>query len=346
MQERSSLNNKKRHYAAILMACTAVIALFVWRQCHPAHAFQQASGVVWTTEYNISFEGPERLIDSIAPTFATIDASLSPFNKTSIISRINRNEDVALDGHFIYVFNLSKEIYDATGGAFDPTVAPLVNAWGFGYKHGTMPSQEQIDSILQFVGFHRTRIEGNRLVKDDARVELDFSSIAKGYACDAIAAMFKRNGVDNYIIEVGGEIAAHGVNMRRTAWNVAIDKPIDSADSVIHETATIVPMTSGGLATSGNYRNYRMEGANKLSHIINPRTGVSEQSTLLSATVISPRSCAEADAYATACMVLGKDRALAILAHKKDLKGMLIVADTISLTKGAISICEFGSAEP
>ena len=182
---------------------------------------------------------------------------------------------------------------------------PLVNAWGFGYKSGSMPTRPQLDSILEFVGMDKVALHGDTIVKSDPRVMLDFSSIAKGMACDEIGRMLARNGAGNWLVEIGGEVAASGTNSRGKPWQVSVDMPSDRRDNHSHESALTLTLDSGAVATSGNYRKWRIEGGNKLSHIIDPRTGDSRTGTLLSVTVIAS-DCMTADAWATACMVMGE----------------------------------------
>ena len=228
------------------------------------------------------------------------------------------------------LYKCSARINSESGGCFDPTVAPLVNAWGFGFKHGVVTDSATIDSIRQFVGFDKTHISADgRIEKTDPRVVIDFSSIAKGFACDELARLFMRNGVENFIIEIGGEIFAHGCNRQGKPWHISIDSPIDQADSVIHQSAMVISLSNHGVATSGNYRNYKIVDGKRVSHIINPATGYPEQSSLLSATIVAP-TAAEADAYATACMVMGTERSRAMIERNDAISGILIYADSLN----------------
>ena len=317
-----------RKYVAILIAlAVAVIAMFCSRD---RKRFFAHEGVVWTTDYHITYEAERDLGDSIQLILSSLDMSVSPYNKASLITAINENASTRTDAYIRRLINASRTVNEGSGGAFDPTVMPLVNAWGFGYKNGTLPSRAQIDSILQFVGLDKVRLNGETLVKSDPRVMLDFSSIAKGLACDEIGRMLARNGAVNWLVEIGGEVMASGVNKRGTPWQVSVDMPNDEADGkVTHENALTLALDSGAVATSGNYRKWRIEGGNKLSHIIDPHTGDSRAGTLLSVTVIAP-DCMTADAWATACMVMGEQQVKNTMQGRNDLGVMTIAADTVS----------------
>ena len=317
-----------RKYVAILIAlAVAVIAMFCSRD---RKRFFAHEGVVWTTDYHITYEAERDLGDSIQLILSSLDMSVSPYNKASLITAINENASTRTDAYIRRLINASRTVNEGSGGAFDPTVMPLVNAWGFGHKNGTLPSRAQIDSILQFVGLDKVRLNGETLVKSDPRVMLDFSSIAKGLACDEIGRMLARNGAVNWLVEIGGEVMASGVNKRGTPWQVSVDMPNDEADGkVMHENALTLALDSGAVATSGNYRKWRIEGGNKLSHIIDPHTGDSRAGTLLSVTIIAT-DCMTADAWATACMVMGEQQVKNTMQGRNDLGVMTIAADTVS----------------
>ena len=316
-----------RRYAAILIAlAVALVAMFCSRD---RMRFYSHEGVVWTTDYHITYEASRDLGDSIQLILGNIDMSVSPYNKASLISALNNNSTWRVDQYLTRLINASRTVNRESGGAFDPTVMPLVNAWGFGYKSGTLPSRAQLDSILQFVGMDKVALHGDTLVKNDPRVMLDFSSIAKGMACDEIGRMLERNGARNWLVEIGGEVMASGVNKRGTPWAVSVDMPNDEQQGVTHESALTLALDSGAVATSGNYRKWRNEGGNKISHIIDPKTGDSRAGTLLSVTVIA-RDCMTADAWATACMVMGQQAVKETMEHRNDLGVMTIAADTIT----------------
>ena len=288
--------------------------------------YQHDSGLVFGTSYNITYQSNDNLKPEIEKTLAAVDASLSPFNEKSVITHVNKNEAVTLDDHFITVFRLSSEIYKDTEGAFDITVAPLVNAWGFGFKNGITPDCHAIDSLMQFVGFDKVKLQDGKIIKTDDRLMLDCSAIAKGYGVDAVARLLKSKGIDNYMVEIGGEIVASGENPKGAPWRIGVSKPDDDSVNVSNEIQGIINISNRAMATSGNYRNFYYKGGKKYAHTIDPKTGCPVQHSILSATVVSDE-CAKADAYATAFMVMGLDKAKAVLARHKDMMAYFIYSD-------------------
>lgn len=288
--------------------------------------YQHDSGLVFGTSYNITYQSNDNLKPEIEKVLAEVDASLSPFNEKSVITHVNRNEAVTLDDHFITVFRLSSEIYKDTEGAFDITVAPLVNAWGFGFKNGTMPDKQAIDSLKQFVGFDKVKLQDGKIIKTDDRLMLDCSAIAKGYGVDAVAKMLKSKGISNFMVEIGGEIVASGENPKGAPWRIGVSKPEDDSVSVSNDIQGIINISDKAMATSGNYRNFYYKGGKKYAHTIDPKTGCPVQHSILSATVVS-NQCAKADAYATAFMVMGLEKAKAVLARHKDMMAYFIYSD-------------------
>ena len=240
-------------------------------------------------------------------------ASMSIFDESSLLSRINRNECDTLDKHLIYNIELAETFYTLSGGAYDITVKPLTDAWGFG--RNTSTETPNIDSILQFVGYNRIAIEDNRLVKQDCRTQIDLNSIAKGYTVDVVGEELEALGVVDYLVNIGGEIRCRGRNANGKLWSIGIETPYDgnmSMDSV----EKIIEIENGALATSGNYRRFYInDNGEKITHTIDPRSGYSVSSTLLSATVIAP-TCAEADAAATMFMALGSEGGAVELAQE------------------------------
>ena len=240
-------------------------------------------------------------------------ASMSIFDESSLLSRINRNECDTLDEHLIYNIELAETFYTLSGGAYDITVKPLTDAWGFG--RNTSTETPNIDSILQFVGYNRIAIEDNRLVKQDCRTQIDLNSIAKGYTVDVVGEELEALGVVDYLVNIGGEIRCRGRNANGKLWSIGIETPYDgnmSMDSI----EKIIEIENGALATSGNYRRFYInDNGEKITHTIDPRSGYSVSSTLLSATVIAP-TCAEADAAATMFMALGSEGGAVELAQE------------------------------
>ncbi len=301
----------------------AVVAIAVRKQ---NVAYQHDSGLVFGTSYNITYQSNDNLKPEIEKALAEVDASLSPFNEKSVITHVNKNEAVTLDDHFITVFRLSSEIYKDTEGAFDITVAPLVNAWGFGFKNGITPDCHAIDSLMQFVGFDKVKLQDGKIIKTDDRLMLDCSAIAKGYGVDVVARLLKSKGIDNYMVEIGGEIVASGESPKGAPWRIGVSKPDDDSVSVSNEIQGIINISNRAMATSGNYRNFYYKGGKKYAHTIDPKTGCPVQHSILSATVVSDE-CAKADAYATAFMVMGLDKAKAVLARHKDMMAYFIYSD-------------------
>jgi len=322
------MSNNQKRTKAIILAIIGIIGIIVVFTIKPERKrWINNSGITWNTEYNIKYCHHTNLSDSIISVLREVELSVSPFNKKSRITAINENRSDTLDGYLSRLYDKSVEINRESGGAFDPTVSPLVNLWGFGYEKTGKANRQAVDSILMFVGIDKTRKEGIRIVKSDGRTTFNFSAIAKGMGCDEVGRMLERNGVTDYIVEIGGEITAKGHNPKGQKWRISIDKPINANDTVIHHSAGIVEITNCGIATSGNYRNYHTDSAgNKVAHTINPRTGMPEQSDVLSATVIAP-DCMTADAYATTFMVLGLEKSKKLLDKHPEISAMLITSD-------------------
>ena len=326
------------NYELFKPCCIAVIfvTVFLHSGCRRDNTdYIKDEGIVWNTQYHIVYNSHEEFTDSFRVIFDRLDASVSPFNPNSLISKINDNTTQAADEYLQRLYTESRKINMETNGAFDPTVSPLVNAWGFGYKSGVMPDSANIDSILSFVGMNRTSLKDGCIVKEDARMSFNFSAIAKGMACDEIAAFLKRNRVEDFMVEIGGEIALNGENPHGDKWHISVDKPIENSDSLVHSNTMVIKIGKGGIATSGNYRNYKIIGGRKVVHIINPKTGYSEITGLLSATVVAG-SCMVADAYATACMVMGEKKCIEMFSNNKDIGVMLISSDR----EGKLSVWE------
>ena len=314
----------KKYYAVLLLVLILLMALPFVRS---RKKFITNTGVVWTTEYHITYEARADLNDSIQILLSKVDFSVSPFNKQSLVTKINDNKSDTADHFFKKLYRKALEVNEASGGLYDPTVMPLVNAWGFGFKSGSLPTQEQLDSILAFVGMKHTKLDGNKVIKDDRRVQFDFSSIAKGMACDEIAAMLARNGASNYMVEIGGEVVAHGVNQRGESWHVSIDMPFpDDDNGAVHANAMVLCLDSLAVATSGNYRKFKEVEGKKISHIVNPITGRSEESSLLSVSIVAP-DCMSADAWATACMAMGLEKTQGLMYKNSKLGVMTISAN-------------------
>lgn len=280
-------------------------------------------GAIFGTIYHVTYQHKSSLKKVIEAELAQVDSSLSMFNPESNIAKLNAGSEKVANEMVQEMFTLSKEIYEATYGAFDPTVAPLVNAWGFGFKHQQIPESDEVDSLRQLVGFAHLSIDNqHRIHKKDERMMLDFSAIAKGYATDRVANALRKRGVKNFMVEIGGEIVVSGKNSHGDDWRIGINKPEAVAIDPVQEIVTI---SDGAMATSGNYRNYYVTASgHRLAHTIDPRSGYPIQHNILSSTVFAP-SCAVADAYATAFMVLGLDSAQMVLDKHPELQAYFIV---------------------
>ena len=317
---------KKLIYIVVAIGLVALAMCRTKEAETQALSYHKLEGTVFHTIYHITYQGERDYHDEIKQLFKEFDGSLSMFNDTSIITRMNNcDTSVVANRYFRHVFTKAMEVSEATGGAFDITVAPLVNLWGFGFKNSDNVSQAAIDSILQFVGYKTVHLdEEGHLHKDDPRTIMDASSIAKGYMSDVVADFLREQGVENYMVEIGGEVALNGVNPKGSRWSIGINKPTDDSTQVNSELQDILYMSEGGVATSGNYRNFYYKDGKKYAHTIDPHTGYPIQQDILSSTVIA-RDCMTADAYATAFMVLGKEKAMEVLAKDTTLMAYFIV---------------------
>lgn len=294
-------------YKKIILAAGLWILMFT--ACTKQKQYFEESGSVFHTIYHIKYEGSEILTEKIDAEFQKFNLSLNPFNPNSIISKVNRNEPIEVDDWFIEVFNRAKEVSDHSEGIFDITCAPLVNLWGFGFSKMDSVTPQMIDSIKQFVGYQKIRLDGRKVVKDDSRILLNCSAIAKGYASDVIARLLEREGIENYMVEIGGEVTMKGVNQNGKCWRIGINKPEDDSTGVKNDIEEVVQLCKkGGVATSGNYRNYYVKDGKKYAHTIDPRTGYPSEQSILSATIVA-EDCITADAYATAFMAMGLEKA-------------------------------------
>ncbi len=288
---------------------------------------QKCSGSVFGTEYHITYQNGGDIHNELKEVMADVDNSLSPFNKESVITAINNGNNVEADSMFTEVFDMAKNVAEETQGAFDITVAPLVNAWGFGFKNKIDVSKEKIDSIRKYVGFEKVRMENGKVIKEDKNIMLDCSAIAKGYGVDAVGRYLEKKKIRNYMVEIGGEIRVKGCNPEGRLWKVGISKPIDDSLNVNGEIQEVLMVSDIAIATSGNYRNFYIKDNKKYAHTIDPRTGYPVQHSILSSTVVAP-TCALADAYATSFMVVGLDEAKKILTRHKELQAYFIYTDS------------------
>ncbi len=280
--------------------------------CTTAPHYRTVDGAMLGTTYHIVAETTltqEQIFDEMQRINSEAIASMSIFNPTSLLSRLNRNETDLVDIHIARNLEVASKI-NALTPRYDITVKPLVDAYGFAAKN--REAKPNIDSLVQFVGFDKFRLEGGRIVKKDSRLQIDLNSIAKGYVVDLIAEWLDGQGVENYIVEVGGEIRAKGVNAKGIAWRVGVDTPFDNNNTPGAHQQKVVQISGAALATSGNYRRfYYNDKGERISHTLNPQTGRSHTTSILSATVIAPR-CSVADALATAFMASDEKDAITL----------------------------------
>ena len=319
---------------------TIALVALLGLACSSTPQYRTVDGAMLGTTYHIVAEtslSSQQIFAAMERINREAIGSMSIFDSTSLLSRINRNETDLLDRHILNNIEIAQKIH-AIAPRYDITVKPLVEAYGFAAKN--REAKPNIDSLLEFVGFEKFAIEGNRIVKSDARLQIDLNSIAKGYVVELVAEWLDRQGCENYIVEVGGEICSKGVNSRGVAWRVGVDTPFDNNQTPGAYQQKVVNISGAALATSGNYRRfyYNAEGE-RISHTLNPQTGASHTTTLLSATVIAPR-CAVADGLATAFMASDERDAIALA---KQLRDSVQVYFVLAPAKGEEEYREFST---
>ena len=306
-----------------------------------SNTMQQYDGFTQGTYYSIKcFDKENRdlrpLIDSLLADF---DMTASIFNPNSIVSRVNNNErNIVLNEDFEYLFRLSMAVSKKTDGAFDITVGQLVNAWGFGTQRRNELSPEEVDSLRQYVGYEKVCLENGVLKKENPAIKLDFNAIAKGYSVDKMGAFLESLGIENYIVDIGGEVLAKGKKNGKN-WVVAVERPANEKTDYQQVMITI-PLNNKALATSGNYRKYYEKDGVKYSHTICPQTGYPVTHNLLSVTVKHPKT-AVADAYATAFMVMGVEKSLAFLKNHPEMEAFFIYNENGEMK--TLGVGEWGS---
>lgn len=317
--------NKKKLYWQLPFLLTLIIgSIYIIAQQRSA-PYQKDEGFIFGTVYHITYQNDNNLKQNIEAELDKVNKTFSTFDSTSIISLINQNKPVKINDMFAEIFDLSEEISTETEGAFDITVAPLVNVWGFGFKSGQKPTKEKIDSLRLLVGYNKVKLYENGVKKKNPKIMLDCSAVAKGYGSDIVARYLREQGVKNFMVEIGGEIVTSGLSENRLPWKIGVTKPSDNKTDMNQEVETILNVTDKAMATSGNYRNFYYKGGKKYAHTIDPKTGYPVQHSLLSATVLA-KNCATADAYATSFMVMGVEKAEALLEKHPELMAYFIYA--------------------
>lgn len=308
---------------------TVIVLTLLFSCSHKSESnYISIGGFTQGTTYNITYESLDstNYKNKIEALLAEFDTSLSTYNLLSLITKINNNETTNTNYYFRKVFEKAEEVYKTSNGSFDITVAPLVNAWGFGFKNKEEITDAKIDSILKFVGFNKVYLKDSFIVKSDPRLMLDVNAIAQGYSVDVIADFLEEQGIQNYLVEIGGEVKTKGFNKKGNVWRIGIDKPIDNNNIPGENIQAIVKLSNKSLATSGNYRKFYERDGVKYSHTIDPKTGYPVTHSLLSATVIA-NDCMTADAYATAFMVMGLDQAYDLAESLPEIEAIFIYND-------------------
>lgn len=315
----------------------SVLLCFV--SCNNKEAYQEDRGDIFHTTYSVKYKYTHSLKTEIEAELQLFDDSLNPFKPTSVISKVNNNEDVVLDTFFVNVINRSQEISGISDGLFDITVSPLINAWGFGFKNMDNITPEVIDSLKQIIGYDKMSIENGKIVKTDPRIQINTSAIAKGYSVDVISNLLESYGISDYMVEIGGEVRTKGMNAKGECWHIGIDKPIYEKIPQHREFQSIIELCGKAIATSGDYRNFYIKAGKKYAHTINPRTGYPSETNILSATVIAD-DCMSADAFATVFMLSDTATTRAI-AQQENLSYMLILSGQNDSTHTIVNSADF-----
>lgn len=311
-----------------------VITLFSCSKIKPKEHFIE--GNVFGTSFHVVYQGAveKEYSHEIDSLFHLINKSLSTYQTTSDISKINRGDStVVVDAYFTEVFQKAFRIYKETDGVFDPTIGVLVNAWGFG-PNGEIKNleKEKISNLLNLVGYDKVQLVDDKVLKENPAIYLDFNAIAKGYGIDVVSRFLEAEGVANYLVEIGGEVRCRGLNGKGELWRVGIEKPMTDGSRTLQH---VVALNNESMATSGNYRKFKIDAVTgeKYVHTIDTKTGYTAKRDLLSASVIAPLDCADVDGYATAFMAMGFLKTKEFLNNHPELKVFLIYLDENGVTK-------------
>lgn len=319
------MNKKKLYWQIPFLLILILGSIYIIIQQRSAPYYQD-EGFIFGTVYHITYQNDKDIQNEIETELNKVNKTFSTFDSTSVISLINQNKPVKVNDMFAEVFDLSEQVSKETDGAFDITVAPIVNLWGFGFKSEQKPTKEKIDRLRPLIGYNKVELDGDVVKKKNKNIMLDCSGIAKGYGVDVVARYLREQGIKNFMIEIGGEIVTSGVNENRLPWKIGVTKPLNNKTSVNQEIEVILNITDKALATSGNYRNFYYKNGKKYAHTIDPKTGYPVQHSLLSSTVIT-KKCAIADAYATSFMVMGIEKAKVLLEKHPELMAYFIYSD-------------------
>jgi thiamine biosynthesis lipoprotein len=289
---------------------------------------QVIKGEAQGTTYTVKYIGKqnETLPKKLDSLLLAIDNSMSTWVESSTISKFNRGDSIEIDPMFKAVFKESKRINKISDGAFDPSIGPLIEAWGFDFRDPQKMDSSKVDSLMKFCGLDQFRLKGNWLIKRDSRAKLNFNAIAQGYSVDLMAKVLDKSGVNRYYVELGGEVIVKGKNSRNEWWRIGVDKP--EGENLDRKLSAIVSLQNQAMVTSGNYRKYIEQEGEKFYHSLNPKTCFPVKHKLLSATIIADKA-ATADALATACMVKGFDGAQKMVYKLSGVEALLIYADSL-----------------
>jgi len=325
----------------LLPFCALLVLLLTGCGPKKLSPYRKIAGFTQGTTFHITYEDKanQDLSGAVDSIFKVFDLTFSEYIPNSIVSRINKNDSTALfDDMFVEVYNKSLEVYRETHGAFDLTVGPLVNAWGFGPEKKAKVDSATIDCLLQYIGMDKIRLEGRRLIKKLPGIDIDVNSIAQGYSVDVVYRYFEQLGIQNFMVEIGGEVRTKGKNPKGETWRIGVDKPVEGNNVAGEDLQTIILLDNKAITTSGNYRKFFEENGVKYSHIIDPHTGYPYKNSLLSVTVIA-NDALTADGYDTGLMVLGLEGARELLKLHPELEAYMIYSDAngkfqVEYTKG------------
>lgn len=324
-----------RTVLSIIICCIIASLSSCQKSKQAKDQYIKETGYIFGTTYHITYKHGHSLEAEMLEKLRAYDNSLSTYNKNSIISKINRNEDVEVDDFFTTVYNKAQEIYELSGHRFDITIKPLSRLWKFGDNTPDTISQVTIDSIMAkvdsvraFVGLDKTRLEGKRLIKDDSRTMIEAAALAEGYGIDVAASVFEENGVTDYMVEIGGELHVKGLNPQGNKWRISIDKPIEGSNELNRASQSIIGITDCAVSTSGSYRQfYYTHDGKRMQHTIDPLTGRPVEHGMLSVTVIGPNTMTT-DALSTTCMVLGPEEAIKLIEDMEGIEVYIIYEDS------------------
>ncbi len=322
MDNSHSRNRKNKIVFSIILG--GMILLLA--SCHSRSKYSFSEGIVWNTAYHITYSGPDSIGKYFKPLLDSIGKSVSVFDSASLVSKLNFSDSCVADKALSDIYQVSKRVYDESDGMFDPTLSHLITAWGFGQGHTPTSDTLRLDSLLAITGLEKTYIEKDVIHKLHPNIQFNFSALAKGYGCDMVGEWLLKHGIENYLVEIGGEIVCRGLNEKGKSWRVSIDRPTPAVGSYNGLSTMVLEVSNCGIATSGNYRNYHESGNQRYGHTISPKTGRPVRSKLVSVTIIAP-TATEADAYATACMAMGEQKAKEMI-EKLNLAALFILENS------------------